>query len=569
MTESAETPGLDRRQSGDIVEPPTSLWAIVRQIGPGLIIAANIVGSGELIMTTKTGAQAGIALLWLILIGCLVKVFVQLELGRFTISHGETTLSALSRVPGPRLKRVNWVVLLWAIMMLTTVGQLGGIVGGVGQAMALTFPFTGDYRDAVRIPAETDIQAYAKFVSGGADSEVSPEQAQRDAKRMAWIKRDLDALGDHGTVLLNMAIEGQPLVDEKGNSLTELNTIDQKIWVIVIGFLTAWLLFVGRYRLIERFAVVLVVSFTVITMGNVISLQQTDQYALSGEYIMRGLMFGLPEGKHALLTALATFGIIGVGATELISYPYWCLEKGYARSAGPRESNDAWLKRAVGWYRVMKFDAFASMVIYTIATAAFFLMGVAVLHSEGRDPEKNRLVSTLAESYVPVFGEYARWLFLFGAIAVLYSTYLVANASNARMVADFIGVLGLSTSDADSTERRRLVTIWSVILPLACVVVFLTYEAPVLLIATAGMAQAVMLPVIGISSIYFRYRETDVRLRPGVVWDTLLITSCLALLIAGTWGLYEAWQKLAPAAPAAAAQTASATDTSPVTAAPK
>jgi len=435
-------------------------------------------------------------------------------------------------------------VMLWGCMMLTTVGQLGGIVGGVGQAMALTFPFTGDYREAVRIPAEADIQAFAEYQGNGAKAGLSEENAAREEKRMAWIKRDLDALGARGTELLSIASAGQPLVDENGNSLTEPRTVDQKIWVIVIGIFTAWVLFVGRYKLIERFAVVLVVSFSIITMGNVISLQQTDQYALSGEYIMRGLMFGLPDVDGAVLTALATFGIIGVGATELISYPYWCLEKGYARSAGPRDNSDAWLRRAAGWFRVMKFDAFASMVIYTIATAAFFLMGVAVLHSEGRDPEKSRLVSTLAESYVPVFGEYARWLFLFGAIAVLYSTYLVANASNARMVADFVGVLGFSSDDADSPARRRMITIWSVVLPLACVIVFLTFEAPVLLIAVAGMAQALMLPVIGISSIYFRYKETDERLRPGVLWDTFLITSCVALLVTGTWGLYEALQKL-------------------------
>ncbi len=87
-------------------------------------------------MTTKTGAEAGISLLWLIIVGCLVKVFVQLEFGRYTISQGETTLSSLNRVPGPRILGINWVVLWWAVMMFATVGQLGGIVGGVGQSLA-------------------------------------------------------------------------------------------------------------------------------------------------------------------------------------------------------------------------------------------------------------------------------------------------------------------------------------------------------------------------------------------------------------------------------------------------
>lgn len=47
-------------------EPPQSLPGIVRYAGPGLIVAGSIVGSVELIATTKTGAQAGYSLLWLV-----------------------------------------------------------------------------------------------------------------------------------------------------------------------------------------------------------------------------------------------------------------------------------------------------------------------------------------------------------------------------------------------------------------------------------------------------------------------------------------------------------------------
>ncbi len=31
-----------------------------------------------------------------------------------------------------------------------------------------------------------------------------------------------------------------------------------------------------------------------------------------------------------------------VGASELVAYPYWCLEKGYARAAGKRDNSIAW-----------------------------------------------------------------------------------------------------------------------------------------------------------------------------------------------------------------------------------
>ena len=54
----------------------------------GFIIAGSIVGSGELIATTKTGAEAGFTLLWLILLGCVVKTFAQIEFGRYSINTG-------------------------------------------------------------------------------------------------------------------------------------------------------------------------------------------------------------------------------------------------------------------------------------------------------------------------------------------------------------------------------------------------------------------------------------------------------------------------------------------------
>ncbi len=42
-------------------EPPHGFFPALRQIGPGLILAASIVGTGELINTTSLGAKAGFA----------------------------------------------------------------------------------------------------------------------------------------------------------------------------------------------------------------------------------------------------------------------------------------------------------------------------------------------------------------------------------------------------------------------------------------------------------------------------------------------------------------------------
>src|SRR5688572_22278088 len=97
MLAPTETPPAPTTRSA-----PTSFFGVARQLGPGLIISAAIVGSGELIVTPKLGATVGFTLLWFIIVGCILKVFIQVELGRSTVARGITTLATLNEVPGPR-----------------------------------------------------------------------------------------------------------------------------------------------------------------------------------------------------------------------------------------------------------------------------------------------------------------------------------------------------------------------------------------------------------------------------------------------------------------------------------
>src|SRR4051812_35597402 len=122
-----------------IESPPVSLSAALRRIGPGMVLAASIVGSGELIATTTLGAQVGFAALWIILVSCAIKPVVQGELGRYTIATGHNGLEGFNRVPGPRLG-VSWMVWAWAITVLLTMLQVGGMYGGVGQVLHLLIP---------------------------------------------------------------------------------------------------------------------------------------------------------------------------------------------------------------------------------------------------------------------------------------------------------------------------------------------------------------------------------------------------------------------------------------------
>ena len=111
---------------------PTDFKGILKHLGPGLIITATIVGSGELIATPALAAKVGFTMLWFIILGCLVKVFVQVELGRYTLVTGKTTLEAMNSVPGPKL-RVSWMVWFWVVMYIGSTMQVAGMMGGIAS----------------------------------------------------------------------------------------------------------------------------------------------------------------------------------------------------------------------------------------------------------------------------------------------------------------------------------------------------------------------------------------------------------------------------------------------------
>jgi Mn2+/Fe2+ NRAMP family transporter len=527
---SQNSPGATHSGVSTIQPPPRTLGGILLRLGPGWIIAGSIVGSGELIATTKTGADAGIWLLWLIIVGCVIKVFVQVEFGRFTITEGRTTMDGMNLVPGPRW-RVNWLMWYWLFMFTVGFGQLGGIVGGVGQALSLSIPITNDVNQ-LREDQDSYQEETRRLRTRLLDAEIRAAGLEPSTQP--------NQLDDATRARVDKAVE-----DELG-PLPDYYTWDDVIYSGLIALITAAVLFNGRYGLVQTLSIVLVTAFTLLTIFNFIALQSYSAWAVSWSELVDGFRFRLPPastiGKDPLVTALAAFGIIGVGASELVAYPYWCLEKGYARFTGPRGPDDSWAERARGWLHVMRWDAWCSMVIYTFATVAFYLLGASVLHRQGVSPDGMRMISTLAEMYGPVFGQWASAIFLFGAFAVLYSTFFVATAGNARMGTDALRVYGLISSD--DAVRRRWIRIFCAIFPLLSFAAYALVKKPVIMVLISGMAQSIMLPMLGGAGLYFRYRHCDRRITPGRLWDLFLWVSVGGLLLAGCYGASGSLSKL-------------------------
>ncbi len=437
-----------RIDPGAVAAPPRTLGAIFRRIGPGMILCASIVGSGELIATTTLGAQVGFAALWVILLSCFIKPVVQAEMGRYTIASGETGLAAFNRVPGPRWK-VNWVVWAWAATVAMSLFQVGAMFGGVAQVMSALVP-----------------------------------------------------------------------------------AVPVNLWVLVFLVITLALLLGGGYARIERLATLKVALFTMLTFLCALLMLRIPQYFSWGKFA-GGLRFRMPG--EGLATAVAVFGITGVGATELFMYPYWCVEKGYARFTGRLDGSLEWQSRARGWVRVMHVDILASMAIYTVATMAFYVLGAGILNGMGLVPAATDMISVLSNIYTQTLGSWALWLFYLGAIATLYGTIFAATAAHSRLYADMCRLMGFFRAEdfaARTRYRRRFV--W--ILTLVPVVLFLVFQSPVKMVVAGGIAQAMLLPVIGAGTLVLRHRHLPEAIAPSrAVTVGLWIASAVITSFTGYW----------------------------------
>jgi len=435
-----------RPRPEDLLDPPRSLAAVVRRIGPGMVLAASIVGSGELIATTTLGAQVGYAALWVILVSCVVKPVIQAEMGRYTIATGETALEAMNHVPGPRLG-VNWVVWAWAITVAMTMAQIGGMFGGVSQVMPLLVP-------AVPVVA----------------------------------------------------------------------------WVLVFLAVTLALLLGGGYERVERFAMLKVGLFTVITvLAAVVLMRMPDYFGWAD--LREGLTFELPA--NGLSTAIAVFGITGVGAVELFMYPYWCVEKGYARFTGLPDGTLAWTNRARGWIRVMHLDIICSLAIYTLATVAFYLLGAGILHQRGTVPAATDMIPVLSQIYTGTLGNWALWVFYAGAVVTLYGTIFASVAAHSRVYADMCRIMGGFARD-DYAARVRYRRVFVVLLATTGAVAFLVVGSPVRMVVFGGVAQALLLPIVGVGTLYLRHRRLPREVAPNPfvtvsLWACTVVTLAVAL----------------------------------------
>ena len=433
-------------------DPPRSFFSKLRFLGPGFILSASIVGSGELIATTVLGAKGGFITFWVILVSCFVKVAIQLEFGKNAIITGKTLMFSFAKLPGPTFKKGNWAI--WATFLLTLLKilQVGGMLGGSAIAISMLFP---------QIPI--------------------------------------------------------------------------LIWALILGILLSFLIYKNYYSIIEKTSILMVAGFTLLTLASVLAISFTP-FGFTFSDVMSGLRFELPP--DLVFIAIGAFGITGVASDEIIAYTYWCQEKGYANHTGVNDGSEEWQLRANGWIKIMQLDAIVAMVIYTLVTAAFYLLGASILYGQKEIPEGNELINSLASIYTQSLGSEARFAYLVGAFFVLYSSVFATLAYWSRLFPDIFGQLGWINPDS-TTDRKKWVAILAWLFPCLWVIAYLFVEMPTFMILSGGVVGSVLLLIVVFAAIIFRFQNKFLKIASGPVSELMFWLSVASIASVSIYGIFK------------------------------
>lgn len=440
--------------------PPISLGPMLLAIGPGIVVAGSVIGSGELINVPVQAATFGFVLFWAVIISCVIKFFLQVELGRHCLVHNRTTIQALNACPGPKVRGTSWIGIVYMVGYTLSMLTVAGILGAIAGLFQSLWP------------------------------------------------------------------------------LTENAEVSKNIWAGVTFLVVAVILWHGLYGELEKLVTFLVVGFSLSVVVALFLVQGTS-FRISGSEVLSGLTFSLGTGnqKAAAFAVISLLGALGTTANELFMYPYWILEKGYARHVGPCEST-GWVERARGWVRVLRLDTASATILATVITAAYFLVGCAVLHQQTEVPTGMSVVEQISVIFTKTYGSWSFGVFMFGGFCTLFSTIVVVAAATGRMWTDLLSSMGVLNYH-DERARRRCNRVFQTLYLLAFLAIELFVSIPPAKLVILGqyINGLINTPLIMFGICWLAF-HTDRRLRMSRFTAVMLLTTAGVILFCLGYSLY-------------------------------
>ena len=348
----------------------------LKNVGPGAIVAAAIVGPGTVTTASNVGAQFGYALIWALIFSVIATMFLQEMVTRLgVITRKDLSTILREQFSHPVLKWLTILLIISAIVIGSAAYEAGNIVGGAIGMSA----FTG---------------------------------------------------------------------------------LSTKAVAILIGLIAGVLLWIGKYKLIERVFIGLILTMTLSFVITAIVIQP-DLSAI----ITKGFVPTVSAGNVLLIISL-----IG---TTIVPYTLF-LQSSVVQE---RFKGEEGLKDS-------RFDVITTITICGIISVAIIITA-AVAFPLGTEIENP---SVMADQLQPLLGAWAKYVFAFGIFAAGISSAMTAPLASAYATA---GALGWDRNLRSAKFRL----VWIGVLLVGVIFASLGYD-PIQLIVFAQYANGLILPVI-------------------------------------------------------------------------
>jgi len=422
----------DLNSSSDLAikKPPIGLAAFAL-VGPSFVWAAEYIGSGEVILATRTGAILGTAVLWAIVVGIFLKFWIGMSGARYTVCTGEGMIDMFARMPGPKHWAV-WVVLI--VQFLAGTFSIGAVVTAAGVFVSSLFP-----------------------------SHMIPES----------MTNIFPGLCGWAVTIVAVAVVWSGLF----NVLKIVMSI--LVLIVVLGVLyVAAHVFPGVGALLKSLTFnVPAVPEWAASMDNVSDNPWKEILPL----------LGWGAGGFAS-QVWYTYWVLGAGYGAAAG-------RGYGKPADVASLRTMTRGAAVkikGWCRVLYIDSSLAVVIGIVVTGAFFIAGAGVLGPEKIAPEGPDVAIKLSTVFSSRWGASGGFLFMLAGAAALISTQIGQLAGWPRLLADScrICIPGFSKRLSWKWQFRLFLLFF---LCANMVIVFCFSEKPVVLVQFAALLDGLLL----------------------------------------------------------------------------
>jgi len=297
-------------------------------------------------------------------------------------------------------------------------------------------------------------------------------------------------------------------------------TLSDTTAALLVMALTAALVGVGRYRLLESFATVFVVLFSVLT---VLATGASLPLLGAGD---RGAFGAFGFSADTLSFATAVSGWMPVGNTASIMLAAWVLAR--ADDRGPPTLAAA------------RFDFNVGYLVSSLLALCFLLMGAAVLYGRGLPLPGGgaQFATTFTDMFAGAVGYWSRLLVAVLSLAVMYSTLLAIVDGFPRMLQEFLVELGW-LNDHPTRARRNFLLLLIVVTGGAGAFLAFFMRSFTTFIDLVTITGFIAAPIVAWANhAVLESTEVPASARPGAgltLWSRL---SVAALLVASAGFLY-------------------------------